>query len=246
MKKCILSFLFISFFIETYDQNEYSIETKSLIPAGLGLSSNLVFARQSNCAVKVALLSGSYSGSCKNGLAHGKGIAQGIDRYEGQFRMGSPNGKGIYTWSDGTYYAGQWRDGKREGEGQMVYKDSSVYGIWKDDIFFARKVIPPFSISRTLSYARCSIKKVSKSDNNIRIRFYRGGAENADMDGLDLFYNSGDEYHSDSYVGIQNPRFPIDIKVKFRAMNYFHTQSHDVIVEFTINEPGTWEVVITY
>jgi len=213
---------------------------------GLLFLGNPVFAQKTGCEVKVADLSGSYSGGCKDGLAHGKGIAQGTDHYEGQFDKGMPDGKGTYTWSDGIYYEGQWRDGKREGEGIMVYSDSVVNGIWKDDTFLGKKFIPPYKIIRTLSFSRYSITQVSKTDNNIRIRFFRGGVENADMEGLSLTYTSGDEYYSSSFVGIQNPTFPIDIKIKFSAMNYFHTSSHNVIFEFTINEPGTWDVVISY
>ena len=220
--------------------------TIRLFLIGLLFLGNPVFAQQTGCEVKVADLSGSYSGGCKNGLAHGKGIAQGTDHYEGQFSKGMPDGKGTYTWSDGIYYEGQWRDGKREGEGKMVYSDSTVKGIWKDDTYLGKKVPPPYKILRTMSVPHYSITKVSKTDTNIWIRFFRGGVENVDMEGLNLIYNSGEEYHTGSFTGIQNPTFPIDIKVKFRAMNYFHTSSHDVIFEFTIIEPGTWEVVISY
>jgi hypothetical protein len=69
-----------------------------------------VFAQQSDCKVTIADISGSYSGGCKKGLAHGKGIAQGKDRFEGQFIKGMPEGKGIYTWANGTYYDGQWKN----------------------------------------------------------------------------------------------------------------------------------------
>lgn len=213
---------------------------------GLLFLSYPVFAQKTGCDVKVADLSGSYSGGCKNGLAHGKGIAQGTDRYEGRFSNGMPDGKGIYTWSDGKYYEGQWRDGKREGDGKMVYRDSIVSGIWKDDTLYEKKVIPPYMIIRALSVSRYTVTQISKTDNKIRIRFFRGGVENADMGELSLTYTSGNEYQSGSFVGIQNPTFPVDIKIKFSALNYFHTSSFNVIFEFTINEPGTWDVAISY
>lgn len=217
-----------------------------LVLFGLLLQGSPVFAQQGGCEVKVANLSGSYSGGCKNGLAHGKGIAQGTDHYEGQFMKGVPDGKGTYTWSNGIYYKGQWKEGKREGQGKLVKGDTVVSGFWRDDVYMGEKAIPPYKIIRTLSYLHYSFTKVNKSDNNIRLRFFRGGVENADMEGADLIYSSGTEYQSSSYIGIQNPKFPIDIKVKFRASNYFHTSEHDVIFEFTINEPGTWDVAISY
>jgi len=94
---------------------------------------NYVYAQQNDCKVTIADISGSYSGGCKNGLAHGKGVAQGIDRYEGQFMKGKPDGKGIYKWANGTSFEGQWKNGMREGMGKMVYSDSVVTGYWRDD-----------------------------------------------------------------------------------------------------------------
>ena len=45
-------------------------------------------AQQNDCKVLLESISGTYEGKCKNGLAHGKGIAQGTDRYEGTFVCG--------------------------------------------------------------------------------------------------------------------------------------------------------------
>ena len=38
------------------------------------------------CKVIPDSLQGSYSGKCKDGLAHGKGIARGVDFYKGEFK----------------------------------------------------------------------------------------------------------------------------------------------------------------
>jgi len=205
-----------------------------------------VFTQETECDVKVTYLSGSYTGGCKNGFAHGKGIAQGTDHYEGEFSKGLPDGNGKYTWSNGIYYEGHWKDGLRDGEGKMAYGDSTVSGIWKDDVYVGKKRLPPYKITYTMSVVRYSITKASKADKNVRIRYYRAGAENVDMMDLRLVYSSGEEYQSGSSMGIQNPTFPLDIKIRFRALNYFHTSAFDVIFEFTINEPGTWDVALNY
>ena len=42
-------------------------------------------AQTTDCTVNKASISGFYTGECKKGLAHGMGIAQGTDRYEGHF-----------------------------------------------------------------------------------------------------------------------------------------------------------------
>lgn len=80
-------------------------------------------AQQNDCKVLLESISGTYEGKCKNGLAHGKGIAQGTDRYEGTFVKGLPSGRGVYKWADGSFYDGEWKDGKKEGKGKLVKKD---------------------------------------------------------------------------------------------------------------------------
>jgi len=41
-----------------------------------------LFAQEA-CLVLKPQIANRYDGECKNGLAHGKGIASGLDRYEG-------------------------------------------------------------------------------------------------------------------------------------------------------------------
>ena len=44
--------------------------------------------------------------------------------------------------------------------------------------------------------------------------------------------------------GIENAVVPYTVYLKYRTWNHLRTQQHDVIFEFTINEPGTFEVTI--
>ena len=89
------------------------------------------------CKVLMESISGVYNGDCKNGLAHGKGVAIGIDKYDGKFKNGLPNGKGKYSWANGDFYDGNWKAGKRSGEGIMFSfeQNVNVRGIWKNDEF---------------------------------------------------------------------------------------------------------------
>jgi len=200
-------------------------------------------AQQSECKVIPENISGSYSGGCKNGLANGKGIAQGVDRYEGRFRNGLPDGNGTYKWATGTYYEGQWKNGKREGMGKMVYHDSIVAGVWKEDKYLGKKLITPYMIKFSQSVSRYTIQKSIDVDNGVRIKILMNGDDNL-VDPLSIAYSSGSEYRVNNIYGIRNTTFPLDVKVTYITWNHFHTEQHDAIFEFTINEKGTWDVSI--
>lgn len=111
----------------------------------VSFSASFVFAQ--DCAVELASLKGSYTGECKKGKAHGKGVAKGTDTYEGTFKAGLPDGEGIYTWSNGDRYNGQFIAGKKEGKGTMLYKranttDSLVEGYWAKDKYSGKEAAP--------------------------------------------------------------------------------------------------------
>jgi hypothetical protein len=199
--------------------------------------------QQSECKVIPASISGSYSGGCKNGLANGRGVAQGIDRYEGRFKNGMPDGNGTYKWVNGTYYEGQWKKGKREGMGKMVYRDSTVDGVWKDDKYLGKASVPQYVIKLSRSVSRYTIKKSIDVDNGVRIKILMNGDDNF-IDDLSIAYSSGEEYRVNNIYGIRNTTFPLDVKVTYRTWNHIHTEQHDAIFEFTINDRGTWDVTI--
>jgi hypothetical protein len=203
------------------------------------------FGQQSDCKVKLPEISGTYSGGCKKGLAQGKGIAQGIDRYEGQFTRGLPEGRGVYTWADGTIYDGQWKDGMRDGKGKMIYRDSVVTGYWKANKYLGTEIIPPYKIIISRNVSRESITKTVETGNGVRIRIMLGGVDNSSVEDFSLAFSNGSEYRNVNVYGVQNCNVPYDVVVRYRSWNQLHTAQYDVLFEFTINEPGTWSVVLT-
>jgi hypothetical protein len=206
-----------------------------------------VDAQEKICAVKLPGLSGTYTGGCKNGLAEGRGTAQGIDKYYGQFHQGLPDGAGTYIWANGAYYEGHWKNGLKDGKGKMVYRqDSVISGYWKDNKYVGEQLIQPYRIKRTLSVTRSTFNKLPGTVDFVRLRFFRGGTENADIIDLSLAYDSGQEIRLGPSYGIQNPRFPLEVIVRFRAWNAFHTTQYDGDFEFEINDPGNWEVTVFY
>lgn len=204
---------------------------------------NNAYTQQVECKVIPANISGSYKGGCKKGLANGEGIAQGIDRYEGKFKNGMPDGNGTYKWVNGTYYEGQWKNGKREGMGKMVYADSIITGFWKDDKYKGKNLIQPYIIKFSLSISRYNFAKSIDVDNGVRIKILMNGDDNF-IDNFSMGYSSGEEYRLNNFYCIRNPSFPLDIKVTYTTWNHIHTEQHDAIFEFTIYEQGAWDVNI--
>jgi hypothetical protein len=219
---------------------------KSLFLILILISGSYVYAQQSDCKVLLSEIAGSYSGDCRKGLAHGNGIAQGEDRYEGHFSRGLPNGKGIYTWSYGDYYEGQWKKGIREGAGKMVSKDSTITGFWKSDKYIGERPFSPYKITRSMSVSRSSFSKRMVKANEINIKIYQAGTYNRTVSNLTTNYSNGAAYSTGDLggMGVQNVTFPIDVKIKYTTLNKIESTQYDVIFEFTITDPGSWEVII--
>jgi hypothetical protein len=206
---------------------------------------NYAFGQLIDCKVIMPDISGSYSGGCKKGLAHGNGIAQGKDRYEGQFIKGVPDGRGTYTWADGAFYEGQWRNGLKDGKGRLVIGDSILTGFWRDNRYMGEELIASYVIKSNVGVSRYTVKRTIGSLPGVKLRIMQGGADNHGIDDFSLAYDSGDEYRLGPMYGIQNVLFPLNVHVRYRTWNAFRTAQYRVFFEFTINEPGSWDVVIT-
>jgi hypothetical protein len=101
----------------------------------------------------------TWSGSCANGRADGRGTAQWVkggatsETDDGEWREGHQTGKGTQSWATGRYegelmdsepnghgvltmqklrYEGNFRNGKPNGNGTLTTGGESVQGLWKD------------------------------------------------------------------------------------------------------------------
>jgi len=72
---------------------------------------------------------GVYEGEYKDGMFNGKGIYKfnNGEIYEGEYSFNKRTGKGKYTYSSGDIYEGDWVDGTRHGKGKYIRKDGTVY-----------------------------------------------------------------------------------------------------------------------
>jgi len=200
---------------------------------------------QSDCKVLKPEISENYSGKCKKGYAHGKGIASGVDTYEGSFRKGLPDGKGTYVWSTGETYSGNWKEGKRDGEGVFTYtmdgEEIVMDGIWKDDEFIGEKLPNP-RVLNSSNVERYSFRKTGDIKNRVLVDLYQNGARNTSVENYMLATSSGYETnlgHSRGYEGIT---FPVIIKVSYTTYNKLKTYKYNVAFEFEIFQPGDWRV----
>lgn len=215
----------------------------------LFIFSGSLLMSQDVCSVLVKELAGSYTGKCKKGLAHGKGKAVGVDSYEGRFSKGLPHGSGTYTWADGSVYTGAWSNGKREGKGTMTFPvesgESVLVGIWKEGKFVGEITPPPYQLLGMRNVTRYSISKMNETGTGVRISLYLAGNFNTEIEGFSMASDSGEEYQAGRYVGLENAIPPYTVTIKYRSWNTLHSAQYEVFFEFTINEPGLFEVSIT-
>lgn len=208
------------------------------------LGSNLYAQQTTDCKVKLPALSGSYSGECKKGLAHGKGVAQGIDHYEGQFFKGMPEGNGTYKWANGSRYEGAWKNGIREGEGKYISGDTVVTGYWKANRYQGKVKIPSYKITANRNIQRWTITKSVETSNGVTIKLMLGGVENSEVEDFTLAGTSGSEYRNVGTYGIQNSSLPLEVTVRYKTWNQLHTAQYDVFFEVVIIDPGTWNITL--
>lgn len=202
---------------------------------------------QSQCLVLKPEIAGTYSGDCKNGLAHGKGKASGNDSYEGKFIKGFPEGKGTYTWASGEVYTGEWEHGQRNGEGVYKYRidgrDTMLVGIWDDDVYKGPKPLKPRIIAR-VGVDRYVFKKMSDMKSRVLIDFYINGLRNNELEGFMITTNSGYETSVGQSIGYEGIDFPVIIKLNYTTFNNLRTAKNYIIFEFEISEPGDWKVEV--
>jgi hypothetical protein len=204
-------------------------------------------AQVSECKVLKPEIAASYSGDCKKGLANGKGMAHGIDSYEGKFRNGLPHGNGRYQYANGDVYDGEFKNGLKDGNGKFTYKylgkDSTYLGIWQEDKF-VKKILPAaYTILQNLNVQRYSVQRIGDG-NRIMFAFMQNGMYNRSVSGLSFAESGGVSLTLGQEQGFDNIRFPFTCKVIYTSSNSLRTSTYDIIFEIRINEPGQWLVTL--
>lgn len=221
--------------------------TSILVLFLLFINSHLILAQSTECKVLLPELVGSYNGKCKKGIAHGNGVAEGKDKYDGRFKNGLPDGYGTYTYSNGSVYEGYFSEGKKHGNGKyraiINGKDSSFNGVWKDDNFVKFIVPPSYKVNRSINVNRLTIQRVGEG-KRVFFVFTQNGMTNSTISNLQMISEYGTYLELGAKKGYENLSFPVLFKVTFSTLNGTKTNSYEVFLELTINEPGEWLVNI--
>ena len=136
--------------------------------------STKINAQEKTCEVALEAIKGTYTGSCENNKANGHGKAVGTDVYEGNFKEGYPDGRGLYTWKNESYYNGNFKKGRMDGEGEMHFKtasgqDSVQRGFWKKDKYLGRFEKAFIVKSFTTRITKVDCRMISKKGRTISV-----------------------------------------------------------------------------
>jgi len=206
---------------------------------------------QEACEVKLKDIAGTYSGDCVDGKANGNGKSKGTDEYQGLFKNGYPEGKGMYTWKDGHYFIGFFKKGKKEGRGDMYYEsangeDSVISGYWRKDEYVGQYEKEWTVENATPKIGRVEGRRVGKSGSTITFTLQQ--ISNATSFGGGSFLPTilsenvmAGTYETKNYQALTNStivryqqvRFPLKLLITFTG---------NETAEFTFNEPGEYVI----
>jgi hypothetical protein len=105
------------------------------------------------------------------------------------------------------------------------------------------RLTPSYKVETRRGVSHFSIHRFC-GGSEVRIKIMQNAVENNDIEDFSLSYDSGNEYRMGSIHGIENITFPLYVKVTYRSWNASRTGRFDVAFEFTINDPGVWNVTI--
>lgn len=213
------------------------------------LSINGFTQESTDCKVLLESISGKYDGGCKDGLAHGRGTAEGKDKYQGRFRVGLPDGSGIYYFSTGDYYNGAFKNGKMNGKGEFfsAINNKKIKGIWREDSLIREISDPPYEILQNYNVNSISVtEKAAGIKNSVELSFSRDGQIAYNLSSLNLNASTGTVIRNSYYSAIENITFPVEIGLTFSAPNRFNTIVIRYEAKIRINKPGIWKIVLRY
>lgn len=164
-------------------------------------------------------ISGSYKGECLEGLAEGKGRAKGDDVYEGSFHKGLPEGKGEYTYKNGSVYSGEWKNGLKHGKGKFKYeingKSTTLAGYWVDgDYKGPQEPEEDYRVTNKTAIDQYMIKRVDSHENVVEISFEQLMNKYVPHD-LSVTVTSGNYQQQNQKMVLMNYTLPLECGIHY-------------------------------
>ncbi|MFW5879313.1 MAG: hypothetical protein ACOCUV_00665 [bacterium] len=214
---------------------------------------NWAYLQAQDCIVLDTSINKSYEGKCKKGFAHKFGKAQGVDKYEGDFKKGMKHGEGIYTWANGAIFKGAFENDKKHGYGKLIEADSNIItGYWKNDLYVGQQkeyFLGYKIINSTNLPGKPFFRKIEEEGDEIRIEITD---INKGLHGFDISNYINADIHSISNSGsrinarLTNVKFPFKATVSYGVPN----KSANFVIRasfiFEILEPGVWHISLAH
>ena len=197
---------------------------------------------QTTCKVLLENIATSYSGECRKGLAHGKGLAIGTDEYKGAFKKGYPHGNGTMT------YKGSWRKGKRSGNGTYTTtvdgKEVVKKGLWKNDKYVGKKKTKQYRVLNSTNVRSYTIRKVNDKENKVTIEIW----VNNEIRSIprDLNGDSGRYSELRDRAIFEDVTHPFTANLSYEISQLGSNYTLPIKFAFKILGPGNWLVSISH
>lgn len=200
---------------------------------------------QEICEVKLTDIKGAYTGDCADSKANGKGKSIGTDEYEGDFKDGYPEGKGMYIWKDGHYFIGNFKKGKKEGKGDMYYEgakgdDSVITGYWKKDKYVGHYENKYEVVGSTTHIGKVNFTLQNEKGDDILITVHQLRDIAITISSITILAG---QYNNKTTQQLSNSSITniTDVVFPFRAIFYL---SNGESADLLFNEKGDYDVYI--
>jgi len=202
--------------------------------------------KSDSCRVLIPEISGIYKGGCLNGLASGKGTAQGSDKYSGEFRNGKPEGKGTYTYANGNTFSGYWVNGLKNGKGKFIYslngQPTILSGYWKNDEYLGPKnPDETYQITNQTGIQHVTFNELKGEENKVLITFV-SAMQSYFPTGLQVSNSTGTLSQQNKDVTIVDFSCPLTCEIHFIVPT--SAGERECFLFFNILSPGTYSVTV--
>lgn len=190
-------------------------------------------------------LAGKYEGELKKGLAHGQGIASGLDTYTGHFSKGLPEGQGTYTFYNQDVYQGEFSKGLFSGKGVLTYKkavgDSILEGYWEAGKYVGKTMVAPYEISNKTGSVNPSI--INTGDGNKVEIVVMDPYNKYIMPQIMAFgqFTQQTYYQRNLFA---DAVFPVTFDIRYSCTNKMRSGIIDSTIKIKINKPGNWQITL--